>query len=94
MENVIHPRTDSKECLYFIKCALSRGAEINCPCKSDLLCLRQLKNPCSSSRIYYPNGAIIAPYIFTLYDKRRSWSYKQPDYMQIKGAIKCRGYLP
>ena len=92
-EIVVKNRTDLEECIYFVKCALSQGAEKNCPCKDDLSCIDQLKNPCTSSIIQYPNGAIIAPYVFSFYNAMRDWSNKIPDGIVINGTIKCRGYM-
>ena len=92
-EIVTHPQTDSEKCLYFIKCVLSGGAEKNCPRKNDTLDIHQWQNLCSSSMIQYPNRAIIAPYVVSLYNTTRDWSHKRPDSMKINGTIKCRGYL-
>jgi hypothetical protein len=89
-EIVEYNRTDLEECLYFVKCALSQGGEKNCPCKSDVSCINELKNPCSSSMIQYPNGAIIAPYAFNSYNAVRDWSRWIPDGIVINSTLKCR----
>ncbi len=93
MEIVENNRTDLEKCLYFVKCALSQGGEKNCPCKRNASCINKLKNPCSSSMIQYPNGAIIAPYAFSSYKAVRDWSRWFPDGIVINGTLKCRGYM-
>ena len=90
-ETLLRPRNDSEKCLYFIKCVLSQGLEKNCPCKDDSNCLHRLEVPCPSGVIGYPNGALIAPYIFTFYTAVPYESIKTPDRMEIKGIIRCRG---
>jgi hypothetical protein len=92
-EIAVKNRTNSEECLYFVKCALSQGREKNCRCKSDVSCIDKLKNFCSSSMIQYPNGAIIAPYAFSFYNVDRDWSQWLPDGIIINGTLKCRGYM-
>jgi hypothetical protein len=68
----VNNRTDEERCTYFIKCFISEGTEKNCPCVDDLICFL-LENPCTSSIIQYPNGAIIGPYAFTFYKVTRDW---------------------
>jgi hypothetical protein len=93
-EMTIKNRSDSEECLYFVKCALSQGGEKNCPCKKNISCINELKNPCSfSSMIQYPNGAITAPYVFSFYNPERDWFQQIPDSIVINGTLKCRGYI-
>jgi hypothetical protein len=92
-EIVVKNRNASEECTYFVKCVLSKGVEKNCPCGSNLSCIKKLNNPCSSSIIQYPNGAIIAPYAYSFYDAERDWSNKIPDGIKINGTIKCRGFM-
>jgi hypothetical protein len=92
-EIIEYNRTNSEECLYFVKCALSVGEEKNCPCKRNVSCINELDNPCSLSMIQYPNGAIIAPYIFSFYNAVRDWSELIPDSLIINGTLKCRGYM-
>ena len=86
-------RTDFEECIYFTKCALSQGADENCPCKYNPGCTKYLQAPCTSSRIRYPRGAVIAPYIFTFYYVAREWINNAPDLLIFSGTVKCRGYM-
>jgi hypothetical protein len=92
-EIAVKNRTDSEECLYFVKCALSQDREKNCRCKSDVSCIDKLKNFCSSSMIQYPNGAIIVPYAFSFYNIDQDWSQWLPDGIVNNGTLKCRGYM-
>ena len=92
-EVVVQNRTESEECLYFVKCALTLGLEKNCPCRGDRSCFNQLNNSCSSSMIRYPNGGIIARYTFIFYNNGRDWSRRIPDSIIINGTLKCRGYM-
>jgi hypothetical protein len=92
-EFINHDRNDEEECIYFSKCAISMGAEKNCPCKYNPLCfMEDLESPCSSDNIQYPYGAIVAPYLFFIYNNTREWWSKTSDYIQINGTIKCRGF--
>ncbi|CAF1433313.1 unnamed protein product [Adineta steineri] len=88
-------RSIEEECIYFTKCAFSMGLENNCPCKYDPLCFEDddTESPCSSENIPYPNGAIIAPYLYFIYNNTSEWWSKIPDYIQLNGTIKCRGYM-
>ncbi|CAF3810792.1 unnamed protein product, partial [Adineta steineri] len=88
-------RSIEEECTYFTKCAFSMGLEKNCPCKYDPLCFEDddTESPCSSENIPYPNGAIIAPYLYFIYNNTPEWWSKTPDYIQLNGTIKCRGYM-
>jgi hypothetical protein len=93
-EIIEYNRTDLQKCLYFVKCALSQGGEINCPCNRNLTCLNnRSNNPCRSFLIQYPNGAIIGPYAFSVYGSRRDWSDRTPDRIDLDGTVKCRGYM-
>ncbi|CAF3971379.1 unnamed protein product [Rotaria sp. Silwood1] len=85
-------RTDSEECVYFIKCALSRGGEKNCPCGGDLSCIDELENPCSFI-MQYPNGVVMARYTFYYHPITRDWSEKMPDVIVVNESTKCLGYM-
>jgi len=62
-------RTIGKHCEYILKCALSGGAEKNCSCTSFPSCAQQIIEICPSPYIPYPNGGIVAPYIFYFYNR-------------------------
>jgi hypothetical protein len=49
-------RSDEEECEYLLKCALSAGGEIGCPCDGDSRCAEKLGQVCQSSLIQYPRG--------------------------------------
>ena len=90
----IQDRNLLDDCEYFIRCALSLGAERNCPCKDDWSCIDTLENPCNSTTtIQYPKGGITTPYIIHLYKSVRDWSTPTPDFILVNGTIKCRGYM-
>ena len=89
----IHEQGTIDTCEYFVKCALSQGLDENCPCGQDMACVNELENPCDSLTVQYPKGAVLAPYIFHLYNTDRDWSENRPDWLVINGTIKCRGYL-
>ena len=87
-------RSEAEECIYFSKCALSMGLDWNCPCTYNFFCFyEEMSSPCSSSNIQYPNGAIVAPYIFFIYYDTRDWWGKTSDYIILNATIKCRGYI-
>ncbi|CAF1121422.1 unnamed protein product [Rotaria sordida] len=85
-------RTVDQECVYLVKCALSQGAEKQCPCNGSS-CIDALNKVCPSVNIQYPNGGIIAPYIRHFYNVTRNWKEKLSDLMMFNATIKCRGYM-
>ena len=85
-------RTTAEECIYLIKCAISRGAEKNCPCNGTN-CVDRLNIVCPPVDIQYPNGGIIAPYVYHVYNATHDWKQRQPDFIVINATIKCRGYM-
>ncbi|UJR07018.1 hypothetical protein I4U23_011306 [Adineta vaga] len=87
-------RTNPELCIYFLKCALSQGAEKNCVSLSDgKNYIEQLRNYCPSPFNQYPKGAIIGPYMYHFYNIERSWDNYRADFITINGTIKCRQYL-
>ncbi|CAF3019750.1 unnamed protein product [Rotaria sp. Silwood2] len=85
-------RTIDQECIYLTKCALSQGAEKQCPCNGTS-CVDALSKVCPPVNIQYPNGGIIAPYIRHFYNATRNWKQKHSDLMVFNATIKCRGYM-
>ena len=92
-ETTAENRTSLDECIYFIRCALSQGAEKNCPCRFDPDCFNELSNPCSSSPVAYPRRPMLAPYIVHYYHVTHDWTRKMPDFIEINGTIRCQQYL-
>ncbi|CAF1181153.1 unnamed protein product [Adineta ricciae] len=91
--NVLN-RTNSELCIYFLKCALSEGAEKNCVSRSNGKdYVGQLRRHCHSSSIQYPTGAIIAPYLRHFYNIERLWENDTPDFIALNATIRCRQYL-
>ncbi|UJR12437.1 hypothetical protein I4U23_016613 [Adineta vaga] len=93
--NVLN-QTDTELCIYFLKCALSSGAEKNCVSMNignDYV--EQLRNYCHSSFIQYPTGSIIGPYMYHFYNiERCSWEDDYTvDFIMLNATIKCRQYL-
>ena len=78
-------RSVEQQCEYLLKCNLSQNAEIGC--------VEKLENVCQSSPIPYPRQAVIAPYIFFLYNRDRDWQSKQPDFIRINGTVRCQHSL-
>ena len=81
------------ECEYLLRCALSEGGEINCPCGSDSSCAEALNRSCSLSLISYPRQPLIAPHLIFLYNRSRDTAEKLPSVISINGTIRCRNAL-
>jgi hypothetical protein len=92
-EEILLNRGASDQCLYLLRCALSTGAEKNCPCESNSSCIYQLLKRCNSSMIQYPTGALLAPYAFSFYSLTRIWNSPIPDSILLNGTIKCRRHM-
>ncbi|CAF1582207.1 unnamed protein product [Adineta ricciae] len=92
-ESNVNNYTSSKRCEYLLKCALSKGAEKNCPCKNFFSCAQEILTICPSPYIQYPAGALMTPYILFFYNRKRNSSYSsvRPDFSWINGTIKCDG---
>ena len=87
--------SDTDRCTYVIRCALSDGVEVDCPCDRKN-CSEVLKTVCDEKMLYQypPKGALLAPHIFTFYNwtQRSNWVDPTPDEWQLDGTIKCRGF--
>jgi hypothetical protein len=92
-EKIIYNRSVVEECIYALKCAFSEGQEINCECKGNHSCTEASENRCPIAVVPYPNGSIIASYIFYFYNNPRKWSDYTPDLIKLNASIKCRGYM-
>ncbi|CAF1067220.1 unnamed protein product [Adineta steineri] len=84
--------TDIEICTYLIRCALSDGFEIHCPC-NRLNCSYIMREVCIDDYMYeYPIGPLIHPYMRTMYYAYRDFTNKVPDELILFGGIRCRGY--
>ena len=86
-------RSDKEQCEYLLKCTLSRGLEMNCPCYRDAWCAQQLARVCPLSLILYPRGAAVTPFTFFFFNSRRDWRDNRPDWILIHGTVRCRDAL-
>ena len=83
--------TDKEKCIYLIRCALSDGLELDCPCdRSD--CSFLISNTCKDIYYEYPVGPVILPYVYTWFNKTHTFENKMPSYIILFGDVKCRGY--
>lgn len=79
-------------CIYLIRCAFSKSAEINCLC-NGANCQAVMQKLCHPTRPYkYPENGIIRPWLIQRYSLRRSWNDKTPNYHVPISNIRCRGY--
>ncbi|CAF3372263.1 unnamed protein product [Rotaria socialis] len=86
--------TDDEKCQYLLRCALSRGLEYDCPC-NHRNCTQLMIDVCQYSEhlIAYPPEALINSCIFMLYNYSRSMEHRSPQFLEIFGDLKCRGYV-
>ena len=81
------------QCEYLIRCALSKGAEITCPCNGtncDIL----MQHVCNPTTLYaIPWNAIIRPWSAQFYYSNRTWHDKTPSGHLYIGSFRCRGYV-
>lgn len=93
VEDIRQNHSILEQCVYLLKCALSKGAEKNCPCESNSSCTYQLITHCNSTKIQYPIGAIFAPYASSFYNIPNDQLGQISDSVLLNGTIKCRGYM-
>ena len=89
-ESMVINRTDIGQCLYLLRCDLSEGKEIDCPCGYTECCPEELNATCPSKEVQYPKAGIMSPYILFFYPNHYQL---RPKFMQINGTIKCDGIL-
>ena len=79
---------------YLLKCSLSQGFQVDCPCdEEDSGCVEELDERCPLAFIRYPRGAIVAPFMFFMYNRARHQDASLPDFVLINGTVRCRGSL-
>ena len=86
---------DEEKCLYLLRCALSRGGEAGCPCFRNSTCTVYLRQECSTQWLEYPKGALIASYMFFVFEIEPTAhieSMLEP-WISINGTIRCRDSL-
>ena len=83
--------TKEEKCQYLLKCALSQGEANGCPCdRGSSKCTELLSQNRSLSRIQYPNGSFVVPFLYFYYNTTHLRSDVLPNYVLANGKIKCR----
>ena len=87
-------RSIEQQCEYLLKCVLSSGGAMGCLCShSDgIEYVKKLEQVCPGSMIY-PRKAVVAPYMFFLYNRTREVQSKRPDLILINGTVRCQHSL-
>ena len=88
--SLVTNRSDYEQCEYLLKCALSQGAEMNCPCELDSRCAEKLNEVCTLPLISYPRGAIFAPFLFFFYNRTLHWKKREATWVLLNGTVRCQ----
>ena len=88
-ESSVMNRSADEQCEYLLRCSLSEGGEKDCPCSDGPGCVEKLSKVCQSLRIRYPRQAIVAPFLFILFNYTKNWLNNQPDSALINGTVRC-----
>ena len=88
-----HQHNLTDRCLYFLKCSLTAGLEASCPCNDTDSCLWYMPRKCLSANIFYPDRAVLAPYLFTYFDLDFYTAGLTAVSLRVNGTILCRGNL-
>jgi hypothetical protein len=84
--------SNEEKCIYLIRCLLSDGLELHCPCNS-LNCSYIMPNACQTNHSYiYLVGPLIRPYIWIVYNSTGDFKNKMPHQIILDGNVRCRGY--
>ncbi|CAF1530044.1 unnamed protein product [Adineta ricciae] len=83
--------SSEQKCLYLIRCALSKGAEAQCPCNGPN-CAGLMEDVCDRRIYHYPERGIIRPWLVHLYDWERSLDSSEPTLVVVSGGLRCRGF--
>ena len=89
-------RTKGDQCVYLLRCALSRGGEKNCPCtlRTPASCYEALYQSCSGLNIAYPNRPLITSFISANYGVATFFQNIVANLWYIAGGtVKCRERL-
>ena len=80
------------QCIYLIRCALSRGFERDCIC-DHLNCSQIILKECGSDGVYpFPTRELVRSYMTSHYFTDHNWIDVTPDEYLFAGNILCRGY--
>jgi len=99
--DVVDNTTDIKEqndCIFIVKCALTGSNQhFLCPCTGNE-CRPRFSSLCNleeTSKYFYPNGYVLAPFIKSAYDLKLHDFNKltQPDYYMFTRSIKCNSEM-
>lgn len=83
--------SNDEKCLYLIRCALSDGYELDCPCNRRN-CSTITSVVCNRTVLYrYPRDALVHPHVLTYFNWTHGLRNKKPELVLV-GGIKCRGY--
>lgn len=84
--------SDEEKCIYLIRCILSNGFELDCPC-NRLNCSNLMSNVCQTNDYYaYPKGHLIRPYVHTYFKWTNDFKDQIPHKISVFGNIRCRGF--
>ena len=84
--------TEEERCEYLLKCALSQGGAVGCPCTARKEeCANALAINCSLETIQYPRGAFPNAYTQLFFNRNRSLRHFFPDFVLINGSLKWQG---
>jgi hypothetical protein len=91
--NMQNPNLSSVDiCIYLIRCSLSGGLELSCPCDGTN-CVEVLKAFCKEDFLYqYPYSAVIHPWLLHFYGWTEARIDPKPTLFFLNGSIKCPGY--
>jgi hypothetical protein len=81
-------------CAFFVKCALSDSLDQDCTFKNKVAYRSAVNISCSSSSyvVYSGLGPIRSSDFHMIYATDPDWTNKKPDFVPVKGQIKCVGY--
>ncbi|CAF0984601.1 unnamed protein product [Rotaria magnacalcarata] len=82
-------------CVFYSKCALTNGLDSSCNCNTTEICALAMDTSCHElvELLWYPlEKPLLNPYTTMIYNRKRDWRNKRPDYLTYIGSIKCIGY--
>lgn len=81
-----------KNAYYLMRCSLSNGYELDCPCDGSN-CSYIMAKVCEIDRYYrYPEGPLIRPYLKTAYNWTSDLKNEIPHLIMVDGNVRFRGY--
>ena len=85
--------SEEERCKYSLQCDFAQGRDNGCLCEQNSTCADGLVRGCSLPSIQYPKGAILAPFIFFVYNLTENRNTPGPDFLLINGTVQCRDSL-